>query len=185
MPLTVEDLEKVQAQLTEAQLDYEIELVNGQVIIMGLSDYTSEVIIARLITFLNMWVMPRALGHVTGSGAGFRLPNGDLRGPDVSFVSAKKMPKTPRSFAEIVPDLMVEVRSASDNIKPLANKIKKFIELGTQVGILVDPKNLTVTVYRPTGEPIVLTNEDTLTVAELLPGWELKISEIWPQQFDA
>ncbi|MCF3623897.1 hypothetical protein L2E65_03675 [Planktothrix agardhii 1801] len=43
---------------------------------MGLSDHTSEVIIARLIFFLQMWVIPRKLGRVTGSSAGFRMPNG-------------------------------------------------------------------------------------------------------------
>ncbi|GGA07019.1 Uma2 family endonuclease [Okeania sp. KiyG1] len=184
MSLTVEDLEKIQTQLTEAHLDYRTELVDGQIIIMGLSDYVSEVIIARLTFFLQNWVIPRALGYVTGSGAGFRLPDGNLRGPDVSFVPAAKMRKAPRAFAEIVPDLTIEVRSASDNIKPLAEKLQRFIELGSQVGILVDPKNLTVTVYRASGEPIVLTNEDTLTIPELLPGWELPISEIWPPVFE-
>ncbi|NEP77668.1 MAG: Uma2 family endonuclease [Okeania sp. SIO3B3] len=184
MSLTVEDLEKIQTQLTEAHLDYRTELVDGQIIIMGLSDYVSEEIIARIITFLNMWVLPRKLGRVTGSSAGFRLPDGNLRGPDVSFVPAAKMRQAPRAFAEIVPDLTIEVRSASDNIKPLAEKLQRFIELGSQVGILVDPKNLTVTVYRASGEPIVLTNEDTLTIPELLPGWELPISEIWPPVFE-
>ncbi|NEQ39265.1 MAG: Uma2 family endonuclease [Okeania sp. SIO3I5] len=184
MSLTVEDLEKVQTQLTEAHLDYRTELVDGKIIIMGLSDHTSEVIIARLIFFLQNWVIPRALGYVTGSGAGFRLPDGNLRGPDVSFVPAAKMSSSPRSFAEIVPDLTIEVRSASDNIRPLVLKLQRFIELGSQVGILVDPKNLTVTVYRASGEPIVLTNEDILTIPELLPGWELPISEIWPPVFE-
>ncbi|NER06590.1 MAG: hypothetical protein F6K17_30410 [Okeania sp. SIO3C4] len=80
--------------------------------------------------------------------------------------------------------LTIEVRSASDNIKPLAEKLQRFIELGSQVGILVDPKNLTVTVYRASEEPIVLTNEDILTIPELLPGWELAISEIWPPVFE-
>ena len=184
MSLTVEDFEKVQAGLAEVHLDYRTELVDGQIIVMGLSDYVSEEIIARLITFLNMWVLPRKLGRVTGSSAGFRLPDGNLRGPDVSFVPAEKMRSSPRSFAEIVPDLTIEVRSVSDNIKPLAEKLQSFIELGSQVGILVDPKNLTLTVYRASGEPIVLTNEDTLTIPELLPGWELPIKDIWPPVFE-
>lgn len=183
MSLTIEDFEKLQTTLTDAHLDYQMELVEGKIIIMGLSDYASEVIIARLVTFLNIWVLPRALGFVTGSGAGFRLPSGDLRGPDVSFVPASKMRQSPRTFAKIVPDLMIEVRSSTDNVKPIREKIQGFINLGTQVGILVDPKNLTVTIYRATGEPIVLRNADILTVPELLPGWELTISEIWPPVF--
>ncbi|NEN88644.1 MAG: Uma2 family endonuclease [Okeania sp. SIO3H1] len=184
MSLTVADLEKIQTQLTEAHLDYRTELVDGKIIIMGLSDYVSEEIIARIITFLNIWVLPRKLGRVTGSSAGFRLPDGNLRGADVSFVPAQKMRQAPRAFAKIVPDLTIEVRSVSDNIKPLVEKLQKFIELGSQVGILVDPKNFTVTVYRASSEPIILTNEDILTIPELLPGWELPISEIWPPVFE-
>ncbi len=184
MELTVEDFERLQTKLQDDDQDYQMELVDGKIIIMGLSDYTSEVIIARLITFLNNWVLPRRLGYVTGSGAGFRLSNKDLRGPDVSFVSASRLSRSPRSFAQIVPELMVEVKSASDRVKPLEKKIKKFLELGSQVGILINPDKLTVTVYRPTGDPIVLTDGDILTIAELLPGWELPITELWPPVFE-
>ncbi|WP_347178813.1 Uma2 family endonuclease [Roseofilum capinflatum] len=184
MSLTVEDLEKLQTQFSDSHLDYRTELVDGKIIVMGLSDYVSEVIIARLVFFLQNWVIPRSLGYVTGSSAGFRLPDGNLRGPDVSFVPAEKMREAPRAFAELVPDLAIEVRSASDNIKPLVEKLEKFLELGSQVGILVDPKNLTVTVYRSDCEPVVLTGEDRLTIPELLPGWELSVTEIWPPVFD-
>ncbi|MGA9381261.1 MAG: Uma2 family endonuclease [Phormidium sp.] len=183
MNLTVEDLENLQLILQEKQLDYKLELVDGKIEVMGLSDYISEVIIARLVFLLQSWVLPRQLGYVTGSSAGFRLPNGNLRGPDVSFVSAARLNPLPRSFAEIVPDLMVEVKSASDSIPPLKKKIQMFLELGTQVGILIDPDKLTVTVYRSIGEAIVLTENDNLTIPELFPGWELPISEIWPQVF--
>ncbi|MFB2970010.1 Uma2 family endonuclease [Aerosakkonema sp. BLCC-F183] len=183
MNLSVEDLENLQLILQEKQLDYKLELVDGKIQVMGLSDYISEVIIARLVFLLQSWVLPRQLGYVTGSSAGFRLPNGNLRGPDVSFVSAARLNPLPRSFAEIVPDLMVEVKSASDSIPPLQKKIQMFLELGTQVGILIDPDKLTVTVYRSTGEAIVLSENNTMTIPELFPGWELPISEIWPQVF--
>ena len=76
---------------------------------------------------------------MTGSSAGFRLLNCNLPSPDVSFVPAAKMRLSPRAFAEMVPDLTLRVRSASDNIKPLAEKLQRFIELGSQLGILVDP----------------------------------------------
>lgn len=184
MSLTIKDYEQLQTILTEAHLDYQMELVDGKIIIMGLSDHASEVIIARLVFFLQSWVLPRQLGRVTGSGAGFIIPDGNLRGPDVSFVSAARMRQSPRSFAQIIPDLMVEVKSASDRIKPIEEKILLFLELGTQVGILVDPDKLTVTVYRPDITPVVLTDSDILTVPELLPGWELPISELWPPVFE-
>ena len=85
MQLTIKDLEKLQEVLAEKHLDYKVEMVDGNIVVMGLSDYVSEEIIARLIAFLQAWVLPRRVGRVTGSGAGFKLPNvaNDLRGPDV------------------------------------------------------------------------------------------------------
>ncbi|HBW57905.1 MAG TPA: Uma2 family endonuclease, partial [Oscillatoriales bacterium UBA8482] len=62
-------------------------------------------------------------------------------------------------------------------------KINQFLELGAQVGILIDPDELTVTVYRSTEEPIVLGNGDILTLPELFSGWELPINELWPPVF--
>ena len=182
-PLTVEDLQTLQTHLCKAHLDYQRELIDGKIIIMGLSDYLSEEVIARLLFFLQSWVLPRALGRVTGSSAGFRLPNGYLRGPDVSFVSAARLRRSPRSFAAIVPDLMVDVKSASDRLDPLEEKIQLFLELGTQVGILIDPDQKTVTVQHAIGKTTVLKDGDSLTLPDLLPGWELPIVDLWPPVF--
>lgn len=85
--------------------------------------------------------------------------------------------KVPRYFRELVPDLVVEIKSQSQIIKPLEKKIKNFIELGAQVGILIDPDEETVTVYRQEGERVV-GNQDILTVPELFSGWELPIAEL-------
>src|SRR4028119_2441573 len=105
------------------------------------------------------------------------LPDANLTAPDVSFVRAARLRQSPRYFGELVPDLVVEIK------KPLEKKIKNFIELGAQVGILIDPDDEAVTVYRQEGEPIVLGNEDVLTVSELFPAWELPISELWAPIF--
>ncbi len=188
MLLTVTDLEQLQTEHPEWQM----ELVEGQIIVMGPSDYESEEIGTRLSTFLNIWVMSRKLGRVTGSSAGFILPSieeGDsakrnLRAPDVSFVRADRLKKTKRDFVEMVPDLMVEVKSKTDRIKPIEEKIQLFLQLGSTVGILIDPDKLTVTVYRLNQAPVMLQSADTLTLPELLPGWELEVSELWPPEFD-
>ncbi len=187
MQLTIKDLEQLQEVLAEKHLDYQVEMVDGKIIVMGLSDYVSEEIIARLIAFLQAWVLPRRVGRITGSGAGFKLPNAanNLRGPDVSFVSAERMRRSPRDFANLVPDLMVEVKSKSDRIPPLEEKILQFLELGTQVGILIDPDRQTVTIYyRDNQPPVVLGNGDEISISELLPGWSVPVSELWPPVFE-
>jgi Uma2 family endonuclease len=188
MSLTITDLEQLQTEHPEWQM----ELVEGKIIVSGPSDYESEEIGARLSTFLNTWVMPRKLGRVTGSGTGFILPNieednsekRNLRSPNVSFVRADRLKKSKRDFVELVPDLMVEIKSKSDRIKPLEEKIQLFLQLGSVVGILIDPDKLTVTVYRLNQAPVVLENGDTLILLDLLPGWEMAISELWPPEFE-
>lgn len=108
----------------------------------------------------------------------------NLRSPDVSFVRAEELKKTKRDFVELVPDLMVEIKSKSDRIKPLEKKIQLFLQLESTVGMLIDPDKLTVTVYRINQTPVVMQNGDTLTLPDLLPGWELAISELWPPEFE-
>lgn len=180
MTLTVKDLEQVQSE----HPDWKLELVDGSILAMGPCDDTSSEIGAELIFRLKLWINPRRLGRVYDSSGGFILPNSDLRAPDVSFVKASRLRRSTRDFVQLVPDLMVEIKSKTDRLKPLEEKIQSFLQLGAQIGILIDPDRQTVTVYRPTGEPAVLLNSDTLTIPELFPGWELPVAELWPPVFD-
>jgi len=82
-------------------------------------------------------------------------------------------------------DLTVEIKSQSDRIKPLEEKILQFLALGTEIGMLIDPDKETVTIYYRSGQqPVVLGNGDTITLPELLPGWSVLVSELWPPVFD-
>jgi Uma2 family endonuclease len=182
--LTVADLEQLQGILCEAHLDYQLELVDGKIIIRGQSDIVSSEIGAELVRLLLNWVKPRKLGRVFESSGGFILPNSDLRAPDVSFVTASRLKQSKRYFAELVPDLVVEIKSQSDRLKPLREKIQSFIELGAKVGILIDPDKRTVTIYTPKAEPVVLRDGDTISIPELLPGWEIAVTELWSIDFE-
>jgi len=181
--MTVKDLNQVKTAFSEAGLDYQIELEDGRLSIVGPSDIVSSEISSRLIAFLFAWINPRRLGRVFDSAGGFIMPDTNVKAPDVSFVRAARLRQSPRYFGELVPDLVVEIKSQSDRIKLIETKVLKFIELGAIVGILIDPDEETVTIYRSTGEPTVLGNGDILTVAELFPGWELPVSELWPPIF--
>jgi Uma2 family endonuclease len=186
---TITDLEQLQVEHPEWQM----ELVDGNILVMGPSDYESEEIGMEFARQMR----PQRLGRVTGSRAGFILPtleteNGkeadnekrNLRAPDVSFVRADRLKKSKRDFVELVPDLMVEIKSKSDRIKPLVEKIQLFLQLGCTVGILIDPDKLTLTVYRLNQEPVILQDNDKLTLPDLLTGWELTVSELWPPVFE-
>jgi Uma2 family endonuclease len=137
--MTVKDLNQVQTLFSEAGLDYKIELDDGIISVMGPSDIVSSEISSRLIAFLFVWVNPRRLGRVFDSAGGFIMPNTNVKAPDVSFVRAARLRQSPRYFGELVPDLVVEIKSQSDRIKSRETKVLKFIELGAVVGILIDP----------------------------------------------
>lgn len=69
-------------------------------------------------------------------------------------------------------------------MEKLRQKIQDFLELGTQVGVLVDPRTRTMEVYRCEGETVFLQDGNVLTISELLPGWELPLTEVWPPEFE-
>ncbi|MGB7445212.1 MAG: Uma2 family endonuclease [Coleofasciculaceae cyanobacterium] len=180
--LKIKDLERLQAE----HPDYRMELVGGEIIVMSPSGLESDEVAAAIIAQLSHWVRPRKLGRVTASSAGFILPNTekDVRAPDASFIRAEKLKRTTENYAQLVPDLIFEVKSKSDSLTKLRQKIQDFLALGTQVGVLVDPRTRTMEVYRPDAEKVVLHDGDVLRVPELLPGWELPVAEVWAPEFD-
>ncbi|KOR36160.1 MULTISPECIES: Uma2 family endonuclease [Planktothricoides] len=182
--MTIKDVEKIQSILSEADFDCQLELEAGKIIVMGPSDIISSEVSLEFARQLSNWVKPRRLGRVFDSAGGFILPNSDLKAPDVSFVLRDRLPRSVRYFGTLVPDLIVEVKSQSDRLAKLRQKIEIFLDQGVKIGILIDPDELTLTLYRPNQKPILLTNGETLTIPELLPGWELQISELWPPVFE-
>jgi len=133
---------------------------------------------------LFSWVEPRQLGHIVGSSAGFQLPNGDVVAPLVSFFSRSRLKRVPRTYPELVPELVVEIKSAFDQRASLQEKIRRFLDLGALIGLLIDPDERTVAVYNSSNEFNVLGESDLLTIPALFPGWELLVSELWPPVFD-
>ncbi len=178
MSLTVEDLENLQAHYP----DYRMELVDGKIIVMSPSGYESDEVAFQVGAILWNWIKPRQLGRITGSSAGFSLAN--TRAPDVSFIRAERLPRSPRGYATVPPDLMVEVKSPTDRIDHLRDKIDEFLDQGTVVGILVNPEDHTVEIRRLNHAPVVLHDDDVLTVPDLLPGWQVPVSELWSPVFE-
>lgn len=180
MSLTVKDLEKLQ-QLSP---NYRMELVDGEVIVMSPSGYESDEVASRMMVKLFNHVDEKRLGRVTGSSAGFIMPNSDVRVPDVSFVLAERLRKSPRGFAELAPDLMFEVKSPSDSLKKLREKIDSFLSQGTTVGILIHPEQRWIEIRRTGQEPVMLRDGDVLSVPDLLPGWEVRVDDLWSSEFN-
>src|SRR5205085_8680956 len=147
MSMSLHDIEKLQALYP----DHQIELREGKIIIMSPSDSVSGEIGARFITLLGTWVFNYDSGRVLDASTGFRMPNGDLLSPDVSFVSREQLEHNPRTYLSVVPQLIAEIKSSRDRIRELEEKIALFLSQGVQIGILIDPDTHIVSVYRSAG----------------------------------
>ena len=192
MSISFNDVEKLHALYP----DHQIELREGKIIIMSPSDSVSGEIGMRFGSLLSAWVYSHNSGRVLDSITGFRMPNGDLLSPDVSFVSRERLKQNPRTYLPVVPQLVVEIKSSRDRIRELEEKIALFLSQGVQVGILIDPDMHSVCTYRSGGlskdadsgesipQGIILRDGDTLTIPELFPGLEIPITSLWPVVYE-
>lgn len=122
-------------------------------------------------------------GRAFDSSTGFNLPNGATRSPDASWVSQAGWdaltPDQKGTFANICPDFVVELRSGSDRVQPLQDKMAEYLENGAQLGWLIDPQQHRVEIYRP-GLPVeVLENPAELSGENVLAGFRLALNRIW------
>ncbi|WP_254173213.1 Uma2 family endonuclease [Planktothrix pseudagardhii] len=137
----------------------------------------------KIATQLEIWSSKTNLGEAFDSSTGFKLPNGADRSPDASWIKRDRWdnltPQQQEKFLPIAPDFVVELRSASDALKPLQNKMKEYQENGAKLGWLIDPKNQRVEIYRPDQEVEILENPTTLSGENVLPGFILDLTLIW------
>ncbi len=132
---------------------------------------------ANLIFQVSLWNNQSRLGFVFSSSAIFSLPNGGDRFPDVAWVSAQKWNNLTQAqkegFPPICPDFVIELRSKSDRLKPLQEKMQEYLDSGLQLGWLINPHQKQVEIYRPKQEvevvnmPVVLSGEDMLLGLEI------------------
>ncbi|NJM59161.1 MAG: Uma2 family endonuclease [Oscillatoriales cyanobacterium RU_3_3] len=117
------------------------------------------------------------------SSTGFILPNGATRSPDASWVSQERwlaLPEAPqKGFVRLCPDFVVELRSESDSLSDLQAKMQEYMDNGTRLGWLIDPKNRRVEIYRQGGEVEILENPTKLSGEDVLPGFVLNLRRIW------
>ena len=139
----------------------------------------------RLAVKIANHVDANELGEVTAADTGFVLARNSIgrdtvRGLDIAFVSKSRAPE-PLEFTwyEMGPDLAVEVISPTDRYTEVEEKVGDWLDAGTLAVIVVDPRRRTVKVYRTPADAVVLTEDDTLTVEDAVPGWKLPVSDIF------
>ncbi|MEM8642373.1 MAG: Uma2 family endonuclease [Cyanobacteria bacterium P01_G01_bin.54] len=122
-------------------------------------------------------------GEAFDSSTGFELPNGAHRSPDAAWVRQERWdaltPEQQEGFIPLCPDFAVELRSKTDTLKDLRAKMVEYLDNGTQLGWLIDPKNKRVEIYRPAQDVAVLENSSTLSGEAVLPGFTLNLKRVW------
>jgi Uma2 family endonuclease len=118
------------------------------------------------------------------SSAGFKLSTGADLAPDAAWVRLDRWnalrPEQQKKFAPLCPDFVVELRSESDNLATLQEKMREYqTEPDFQLGVLIDRKHKQVYVYRPTCPEICLTNINEVDCQPEMPGFVLKLDKIW------
>lgn len=131
---------------------------------------------------MNIWNRKTKLGKVFSSSTCFRLPNGANRSPDAAWIKWERWealtPEEREKFPPITPDFIIELRSRTDRLKTLQEKMQEYIENGLRLGWLINPQDQEVEIYRQGGGvevvqfPVVLSGED------VLPGFELNYPDL-------
>jgi Uma2 family endonuclease len=137
----------------------------------------------KLIQQLANWTDRDGSGIGFDSSAGFALPNGSTRSPDASWIKLTKWnslsAQQKTKFAPICPDFVVELRSPSDNLKMLQDKMQEYIDNGVSLGWLIDRTTRQVYVYTPDSEVKSLDNPQTISGEPILSGFVLDLAKIW------
>lgn len=138
---------------------------------------------AAITMQLRQWAKSDGSGVTFDSSTGFRLPNGAVRSPDASWVKRSRWEaltnEEKKKFPPFCPDFVVELRSATDSLDVLQDKLQEYLDNGAQLGILIDPEQKQVDVYRP-GVPVEeLIGPETISGEPLLPGFVLDVREVW------
>lgn len=173
---TAEDLE----QLTLP--DKRVELVRGQLVVREPAGYRHGAVAMQLGAAMHRHAESRGLGRVFAAETGFtigRTPD-TVRAPDVAFVSAERLPvPAPRGFAELAPDLAVEVLSPDDRAGDVLEKVADWLNAGTRLVWVIDPVRVSAMVYRADGTAVMVERDGALHGEDVLPGftWDLARAE--------
>jgi len=158
----------------DATLEYTEE---GEILVMPPTDPLNSARVARVVHRLLSWAEKNKRGIVCGPDGGFRLPTRARRSPDAAWF--ENYPRTTKQrFPVFAPQFIIEVRSPDDRISRLRDKMRRYIAAGVKLAWLIDPKEQTVTIYRPGREPEVLKNPASVTGEGSVEGFVLDLRGI-------
>ena len=174
-PMTAEDL----LRMPDDGFCY--ELVRGELRKMTPAGQRHGRIAAIITGSLIQHVSANKLGVVYAAETGFQLDPNHVRAPDVAFVRRERAEGVGdvEGFWPGAPDLAVEVLSPGDTYGEVEEKVMDWLEAGTPIVIVVNPRKRAVTVYRSLTAIVILTENEMIESQDIVPGWSLKVSALF------
>ena len=155
---------------------------DGETVFMSPTGGESGIRNSEITAALVIWARSYG-GIVFDSSTLFRLPNGALRSPDASWIQTTRWQclsdQERKSFPPIAPDFVIELRSQTDRVIDLQDKMQEYASCGVRLGWLVDPLLKQVHIYRSVEAPIVLSQPGRVSDEAILPGFILDLSRIF------
>ncbi len=134
---------------------------------------------AELNGNLMIWNRQTKLGKVFSSSTVFTLPNGGKRSPDVAWIANERWDsltiQEKEIFAKICPDFVIELRSRTDSLSQLQEKMQEYLNSGLRLGWLIDPQNQQVEIYRQNQSVEIVSLPTSLSGENVLPGFILEL----------
>jgi len=159
----------------------------GKVVIMSPAGGETGSRNAELTLALRSWAKRNKRGVAFDSSTGFILPNGATRSPDGAWVARERLtslsPRQKQKFLPLCPDFVIELRSPTDEVADLQDKMQEYRANGAQLGWLLVPETHDVYIYRPDTEPEYLQDPDQISGEPIAPGFVLTLADIWDPGF--
>ncbi len=166
--------------LCQANRDISLERsAKGELIIMPPVGGTSGNNEADLIGLVWLWNRQTGLGKVFSSSTIFKLPGGGDRSPDAAWIKLDRWealtPEEQEKFPPICPDFVIELRSRTDALKPLQEKMQEYLNSDLRLGWLINPQDEQVEIYRLDQDVEIVSFPVSLSGEEVLPGFVLNL----------
>jgi Uma2 family endonuclease len=180
LTITQEQFKKIATANRDLRLEKNAQ---GQLIIMPPTGGSTGKKNFYLAGQLFVWNESSQLGVAFDSSTAFHLPNGANRSPDVAWIRKEKWeqltPDQQDDFAPLCPDFVIELRSKTDSLKPLREKMQEYIQNGLTLGWLIDPKGKTVEIYRRNREVEILQHPISLSGEDILPNFVMDLQKVF------
>ncbi|MCA2803794.1 MAG: Uma2 family endonuclease, partial [Microcystis sp. M114S2] len=135
---------------------------------------------AKLSVKVGVWNEQTQLGEVFSSSTIFRLPNGGDRSPDVAWIKRERWEalsaEEREKFPPLCPDFVIELRSRTDSLTSLQDKMREYLASGLRLGWLINPQQQQVEIYRLNSDGEIINLPAILSGEDVLPGFVLNLT---------